>query len=177
MEGFFMAKEQEKDRNGYGPYTKKEDRLWNQTDAYLGALLTTGLEVTRQQISETVAHRTLAQIFQRSGSDASDQTQQTLSVYSRQGEYVNPASNKSYPIHYQKAVQNIEACTSLLSVEKQEYFAYLVPQLVANLVQDNDTIDQVYDGDFDNIISIAADWFMHPDQVGETHIRVGYGGA
>ncbi len=126
-------------------------------------------------VTETVVDRSIARIFQRDKQNGL-RTQQSLGAYDTYGKVSNP-SEGTFPAKLrQEAIQLIEVKTPRLSTEEKEYMGLLLPSLVEALVLDEDHIDKIYNKDISSVPKIALDWFLRPEEIEQTHIRVGFGG-
>ncbi len=59
---------------------------------------------------------------------------------------------------------------------KTEMLGMVLPDFIRALVLDGEFIDHIHADDISNIVDIALDWFLHPELVSLTQIKIGFGG-
>ena len=123
-----------------------------------------------------ITERVSARIFQRDLSATKPgkaRNTQTLDAYDIWGK---PIENVDAEKLKQQINQTIVETISPLSEHELDYFAMLVPQYVQAITSSEKYIDEVYQKDMLAIVKVAIDWFMHPEEIEKTHIRIGFGG-
>lgn len=130
---------------------------------------------TRTALAERTAAKALQAIFQRNGVH-DRRTEQSLGVYDLLGQTTNAAQSE-YAVNLERQIQtSIERRTRAMTTEERQRVAMVLPSLVGALVLDERYVDKAYDQSLPESVDIALDWFMHPNIIDQTHIRVGFGG-
>lgn len=103
-----------------------------------------------------------------------DESNHPLEVYDIQGESHTP----QYDQYREQATKSVYEMLRSLDVAKEEHHhaGLLLPKIVEALILDDRYIDRVYEPDLPSIVGIAIDWFTHPEEIYQTHIRIGEGG-
>src|SRR3989344_9220798 len=124
-------------------------------------------------VSTTVA-RSMEVPFQRNGTE-NHRSRQTFEVFDYVGNTENPAEAEYVDVRTKIRRRMVESGIRL-SMKEQEYMGRLLPDLVKALVLDEQYIDKVHKKDLQPMFDVATDWFMHPEMIDRTHLRIGFGG-
>lgn len=116
-----------------------------------------------------LTEKVTARIFQRGSVVA--KSNQAFDSYDIWGKPTEAAEDFKQQVN-----QTISESVALLSERELDYFGMLVPQFVQAIASSEKYVDEVYQKDTLSIVKIAIDWFMHPEEVKKTHIRIGFGG-
>lgn len=102
-------------------------------------------------------------------------TSNPLDIFDLYGEtFVNPAEEQVAGQIRARITTLTAEQSLLLSVKERERFGMIVPALAKAIISDD--VEKIYEKDIDSAVRTAMDWFINPEFIDQTHIRIGMGG-
>ncbi|MGB4965950.1 MAG: hypothetical protein WBO77_02490 [Microgenomates group bacterium] len=121
-------------------------------------------------------------IFQRNGTKTNPngtkikRTEQSLGIYDLLGQTSNAAEGDYADNLRGEIKKTIKDKTGLMTHEERQRATMVLPSLVGALLLNEKFVDKAYAKSLPASVEVALDWFINPDIVDQTHIRVGFGG-
>lgn len=121
-------------------------------------------------------------IIQRNGTGTSPdgskikRTEQSLGIYDLLGQTSNAAEGDYADYLKREIKKTIKDKTGSMTHEERQRATMVLPSLVGALLLNEKFVDKAYAKSLPASVEVALDWFINPNIVDQTHIRVGFGG-